>query len=324
MIKRCKEKEERFAVLQSEIELRKRQTEVLTIKQNTKSRKSWTARIEPYMYLLPTIFILVLFAYYPFVKTGYMSMSLTDFKGEAVEFIGIQHYTELIESSEFKKKLAVTFQFVLYTTIPSILGGLFLGLLAHQKTKGIGLIRTLYALPMAVSSACAAVIWMLMYHPTTGFFNKLLGTDIGWLSDEKWALLSVATVTAWMNLGFNFLLVASGLQNISKEYYESAAIDGANSIQILWKITIPLLTPTIFFITVTSMINSFQAFGQINIMTAGGPSNSTNVLAYAIYQEAFVNNRFGVSSALSIILFVMMFIITLLQFRYEKKWVHYQ
>ncbi|MGM9985923.1 MAG: carbohydrate ABC transporter permease [Bacillaceae bacterium] len=291
---------------------------------NIKPARKIFIKIEPFLYLLPALILFGAFVYFPFIKTIFLSTQLTNFAGEGVEFVGLENYLELFKSEDFQQSILVTGKFVLLTTIPSVFFGLVLALLAQRNMRGSGLVRLLYALPMAVSSSCAALIWILLFHPTVGFVNKFFNLSVGWLSDPQWALYAVAVVTSWMNIGFIFLLLLSGLKAVSKDLYESAAIDGANYGTTLFKITLPLLSPTLFFVTVFSIINSFQAFGQIHVMTQGGPSNSTNVLAYAIYQEAFTNSRFGFSSAISIVLFLIMLIITLIQFRYEKKWVHYQ
>lgn len=281
-------------------------------------------RIEPFVYLFPAILIFIVFVYYPFLKTIYLSFHVTNLVGKAVGFVGFDNYKELFTSPEFLNSLVVTCKYVIFTVIPAILGGFVLALLTQKKAKGVSILRVLYAMPMAVSISCASVIWMLLYHPTIGLINYVIGQQIGWLSDPSWALLAIAIVTAWMHVGFNFILLLAGLNSIPKEYYESAAIDGAGYFQTLFKITIPILSPTLFFVIVVNIIDVFQAFGQVNIMTQGGPANATNVLVYTLYQQAFLNNRFSLASASSIILFVMMLVVTLIQFRYEKKWVHYQ
>ncbi|MFX3625182.1 MAG: carbohydrate ABC transporter permease [Ectobacillus sp.] len=304
-------------------ERRKKPLQFGVKKEASKGKAAWPV-IEPYLYLMPAFLIFFFFVYFPFFKTIYMSFHLTNIVGKAVEFIGFENYQELFSSPDFQNSLLVTLKFVVLTSVPAILGGLALALMAQRKTKGTGALRVMYAMPMAVSTACAAVIWMLLYHPTIGSINYLLGKQIAWLSDPDYALAAVAIVTAWMQIGFNFILLLAGLQGIPKEYYESAAIDGAGYLQTLWKITLPSLSPTLFFVIVVNVIEAFQAFGQVNIMTAGGPANSTNVVVYTIYQQAFLNNRFGLASASSIILFFIMLVVTIIQFRYEKKLVFYK
>ncbi len=169
---------------------------------------------------------------------------------------------------------------------------------------------------------------MFLYHPSLGmlnYFRSLIHLDpISWLVDPKWALLSVSLMTVWMNLGFNYIVLSSGLRGIPDELRESAAIDGAGPLRVFARILLPLLSPTLFFLAIVSVISSFQSFGQIHILTMGGPMDRTNVLVYSIYQEAFVNFRFGSGSARALVLFVIIVLLTLVQFKWVEKKVHYQ
>jgi sn-glycerol 3-phosphate transport system permease protein len=252
-----------------------------------------------------------------------MSLGLTNAHGEFQEFIGLQNYMELLTSKDFVSSLIVTMKFVLLTTIPSIAIGLLLALLANNKVKGLSISKVMFAVPIAVSSASASIIWGIIFHPSIGMLNTILKTNIGWLLDPHWALLSVSFVTIWMNLGVNFIFIFAGLKNVPQELLESSSIDGATYFKKLFSIIIPMISPTLFFMVFMDIMISFQSFGQVNILTNGGPGNSTNVLVFSIYREAFFNGRFDTASAQSIILFIFMFVIAMFQFRYEKKGVHY-
>ncbi|MBX4259377.1 sugar ABC transporter permease [Clostridium estertheticum] len=280
-------------------------------------------KLEPYAFLFPSLLLFGLFVYYPFFKTLYMSFSLTNAHGGVQEFIGIQNYVEIFTSAVFINSLVVTMKFVFITTIPSVIIGLFLALLANNKIKGIGISKVMFAVPIAVSSASASIIWGIIFHPSIGMLNNILKTSIGWLIDPHWALLSVAFVTIWMNIGVNFIFILAGLKSVPKEILESSSIDGARYFRKLFKIIIPMISPTLFFMVFMDIMNAFQSFGQVNILTSGGPGNSTNVLVFSIYREAFFNGRFDTASAQSIILFILMFVIAMFQFSYEKKGVHY-
>ncbi|MCB2356045.1 carbohydrate ABC transporter permease [Clostridium estertheticum] len=280
-------------------------------------------KLEPYAFLFPSLLLFGLFVYYPFLKTLYMSFSLTNAHGGFQEFIGIQNYVEIFTSADFINSLVVTMKFVVITTIPSVIIGLFLALLANNKVKGIGISKVMFAVPIAVSSASASIIWGIIFHPSIGMLNNILKTSIGWLIDPHWALFSVAFVTIWMNIGVNFIFILAGLKNVPKEILESSSIDGARYFRKLFKIIIPMISPTLFFMVFMDIMNAFQSFGQVNILTNGGPGNSTNVLVFSIYREAFFNGRFDTASAQSIILFILMFVIAMFQFSYEKKGVHY-
>ena len=288
-----------------------------------KEASTLKGRIEPYLFLLPAIVLFTLFMYYPFFKTMYLSMGLTNARGRFVEFVGFQNYIDILTSEEFINSLMITFKFVLYTTIPSLLIGFILALLANNRVRFGKVSNVMFSIPMAISSASAAVIWTIMFHPTIGLFNNILKTNIGWLVDPNWALFSVSFVTVWMNIGVNFIFLYAGLKNIPRELIESASIDGAGYFRKLFTIIMPMISPTLFFVVFMDIMNSFQSFGQVKIMTAGGPGTSTNLLVYSIYKDAFFNGRFDMASAQSIILFIIMFAIALVQFKFEKKGVHY-
>lgn len=278
----------------------------------------------PYIYILPSIALFVTFVYYPFIRTIYLSMTLTNSRGKAVEFVGVENYLEIFKSPEFLNSLKITFKFVPMIAIPSIIIGLILAILANNKVKGRSAYEVMFAMPMAVASAPAAIMWSMIFHPTIGILNYLLNKEIGWLTDERWALIAVAVVTIWLNIGINFIFLLTGLKSVPQEIYESSEIDGAGFFQKLFKITLPMVSPTLFFVVFINIISSFQAFGQVKLLTGGGPGNSTNVLVHSIYREAFLNNRFDIASAESIVLFLIMLVVTLIQFRFEKKGVHYQ
>ncbi len=286
-------------------------------------KKGIFKELEPYFYLIPCLVIFLAFTYFPFLKTIYLSLFNTNAQGEISSFAGLTNYLELFKSPSFINSIIVTFKFVILTTFPSIILGLITALLCNNKLKFQGIFNTMYAMPMAVSSASASIIWLLLFNPSIGLVNYLLKRNIGWLTNSFWGLIAVCIVTVWMNSCINFIFVTAGLQNIPKELRESASIDGANYLQCLKSIILPCLSPTLFFVLVINVINGFQTFGQINIMTLGGPGEATNVLVYSIYRDAFFNNKFATASAESIILFLIMLIITLVQFRYEKRKVFY-
>lgn len=285
--------------------------------------KSILNKIEPYLYLVPCLLGFLIFMFFPFIKTIFLSFNITNANGDAVEFVGFDNYKELLLSPDFMNSIIVTLKFVVITAIPAIVIGLFLAVLANKKVKGSKLYEVMFAMPMAVSSAAAAIIWMLLLHPSIGIINYMLKAQIGWLTDEKIALYSVAFVTVWLNIGLNFIFILTGLKNIPDELNESAQIDGARSGRKFFRLTLPLISPTLFFVVFINMINAFQSFGQIKLLTQGGPANSTNVIVHEIYREAFFNNRFETACAESIILFFIILIITLIQLKFEKKGVHY-
>ncbi|WP_413363257.1 carbohydrate ABC transporter permease [Lysinibacillus sp. 3P01SB] len=280
------------------------------------------------LYLLPSIILFGMFVFYPMAKTIYLSFFLTNQNGLPVYFNGIENYTYIFSSDEFRNSMKATLLFVIYTVPVSVLIALVMAILANEKLKGIGFYRTIFSSTMGISVAASAVVWLFLFHPSVGAFNNILKAinlpAVQWLLDPEWALLSVSLTTIWMNIGFNFLVILGGLQNIDESLYESATIDGAGYFTKLRRITIPLLSPTLFFIITISLINAFQSFGQIDILTKGGPIQSTNLVVYSIYKEAFVNYQFGTASAQAIVLFAVVLIVTILQFKFGERKVHYQ
>ena len=232
-------------------------------------------------------------------------------------------YKALLSSPSFHNSLKVTLIFVSVVVIGSMLLGLVAAVLCNKAFPGIRFFSTAYALPMAIASSSAAMIFQIMLHPAVGIVNKLLNLDINWLNDPKTALWCVAILTAWLNSGINFLYFSAGLGNIDETIYERASVDGASGIQQFFSLTLPGLSPIMFYTLVVNIIQAFQSFGQIKILTEGGPNESTNVIVYSIYRDAFFNYRFGSAAAQSVILFLIVMVITLIMFRMEKKGVKY-
>ena len=284
-----------------------------------KKKLNWT----PYCYLIPCMLVFAIFLFYPFFKTIYLSLFLTDRMGQAKIFVGMQNYIDLLTSESFRQSLKVTLIFVVIVVIGGMLLGLIAAVLCNKAFPGIRAFSTAYALPMAITSTSAAMIFQIMLHPTVGIVNKLTGLDINWLNDPDTALICVAILTAWLNSGINFLYFSAGLGNIDETIYERASVDGASSVQQFFSLTLPGLSPIMFYTLVVNIIQAFQSFGQIKILTEGGPDEATNVIVYSIYRDAFFNYRFGSAAAQSVILFIIIMIITLIMFRLEKKGVSY-
>jgi len=277
----------------------------------------------PYFYLVPCMLVFAVFLFYPFFKTIFLSLFLTDRMGQAKIFVGLQNYIELLSSESFRNSLKVTLIFVVIVVVGGMLLGLIAAVLCNKAFPGIRIFSTAYALPMAIASSSAAMVFQIMLHPTVGIVNKLLGLDVNWLNDPDTALICVAILTAWLNSGINFLYFSAGLGNIDETIYERASVDGASSVQKFFSLTLPGLSPIMFYTLVVNIIQAFQSFGQIKILTEGGPDEATNVIVYSIYRDAFFNYRFGSAAAQSVILFIIVMLITLVMFRIEKKGVSY-
>ena len=279
-------------------------------------------------FLAPALLLFGIFMFYPLLRTIYLSFFLTDHSGSPTIFVQFSNYLDLFRSELFLNSLRVTLIFVVMTVPATVVIGLLLAVLSNEKLKGVGIFRTLFSSTMGISIAAGSIFWMFLFHPSIGWINQLLGLfgieAVGWLIDPSRALMSVSITTIWMNLGFTFLVLLGGLQSIPTYLYESADIDGCGYFYKLRRITIPMLSPTLFFIITVSFINSFQTFGQIDMLTQGGPVNATNVIVYSIYREAFVNFQHGTASAQAVILFLIIVVLTVIQFKLSEKKVHYQ
>lgn len=276
-----------------------------------------TKKIEPYFYLVPAMLVFAVFLFYPFFKTIYLSLFKTNKLGQAKLFVGLDNYINLLTSESFRTSLKVTVIFVMIVVIGSMALGLLGAMLCQKTFPGIRVFSTAYALPMAIASSSAAMIFKLMLNPTVGIVNKLFNLNISWFTDPKYALVAVAVLTAWLNSGINFLYFSAGLGNIDETIYERASVDGANAVQKFFRITLPGLSPIMFYTLVVNIINAFQSFGQVKILTQGGPGDSTNLIVYSIYRDAFFNYRFGSAAAQSVILFIIIMALTLVMFKLE-------
>lgn len=282
-----------------------------------------TKKIEPYLYLVPAMLVFAVFLFYPFFKTIFLSLFKTNKLGQAKIFVGLENYISLLTSDSFRNSLVVTVIFVVIVVVGSMALGLLGAMLCQKTFPGIRVFSTAYALPMAIASSSAAMIFKIMLNPTVGIVNKLFNLNINWFTDPKYALISVAVLTAWLNSGINFLYFSAGLGNIDETIYERASVDGANAVQKFFRITLPGLSPIMFYTVVVNIINAFQSFGQVKILTQGGPGEATNLIVYSIYRDAFFNYRFGSAAAQSVILFIIIMALTLVMFKIEKKGVKY-
>lgn len=279
----------------------------------------------PYLYLIPCFIIFGVFVFMPFLKTFAYSFTLTDPIGNPVAFEGFGNYLRLFKNKEFLLSLGVTFKFAFMVGIPTFVVGFFLAVLANEKGRGSRIYEVMFSLPMAVASAPAATIWFMLLSPgPNGIVNWILNSKIRWLLDTKYALIGVSFVTVWLGVGATFIFLLTGFRNVPTELIESARVDGAGYFARLFKIITPVASPQIFFVVFLNIVNSFQAFAQIRLLTEGGPSMSTQNLIYSIYLQAIRFSRYETAFAESVILFLIILTITLVQFKLEDKVVHYQ
>ncbi|RUS48525.1 carbohydrate ABC transporter permease [Cohnella sp. AR92] len=279
-----------------------------------------------FLMLLPNVLGFLLFLLAPVLATFAISFSdwnLTD----DFRFNGFDNYKELASDPVFHKVLGNTFYFTLVSVPIGIVLSLLLAVFLNQKLRFIRFYRAAFFIPVISSMVAVSVIWQWIYNPEFGLLNYALswfGIDgPAWLTSPKWAMPAVIITSIWKSLGFNMLLFLAGLQSISESYYEAADIDGARWYSKFARITVPLLSPTTFFVTVMSIINSFQVFDMAYLMTQGGPARSTSVLVYYVFQNAFQYFRMGYASAMAYVLFFIVLIVTFIQFWRQRKWSIY-
>lgn len=284
-----------------------------------RKKDSTTRTVTAYLMLAPNMLGLLLFVIVPIIAALYISLhswnGFTD-----MEFVGLCNYGQALKDSKFLSSIKTTLWFVVIY-VPSIFcaGMLLANFLASMRPRPQSLFRTLYFLPYAISTVIAGMMWSFMYDPMKGYLNKLL-LSLGlpaqrFLASTSQALPSVAAVSVWMVLGYNTLIFLAAIKDIPMAYYESASIDGANSVHRFFRITVPLLKETSIFVIVTTTINSFQAFDLINVMTKGGPAFSTTTTVFYIYQQSFDTNRLGYASSIAFLLFLAVMAISLLQMK---------
>ena len=279
----------------------------------------------PYLLLVVPMTLLVVFCFYPFAKTIISSFSYTTEVGQWLGWAGLDKWKMVTEDSSFQMILGNTWKFAGIILVISLAGSMTFALLADGcKKKGRRIVQILYALPMVIASAPTSIIWKFIYRKEGGILNTILGLDTAWLLEADTALIAVAVVTAWSQIASSFLLLLAGFRNVPDELLEAATLDGAGAWTKALKIKIPIASPQIFYVIFLKIVTAFKAFGQIRLLTAGGPVGNTTTLMYKVYERGTVGGYFEIACCYSIILFLIIFIVTRIQFMLEKRFVHYQ
>jgi multiple sugar transport system permease protein len=283
--------------------------------------------IEPWLYLLPTLLGLALFSAGAVVASFLISFTTWDMITPP-ELVWMQNYLSLWRSDLFWEVVINTLYFIVLAVPLSVSCSLALALAANTGLRGITFFRTAYFLPVVSSMIAVALVWSWVFNPEYGLLNYLLQVIFGvkgpsWLHSTAWAMPAMVIVTVWKGLGYSMVIFLAGLQNIPQDLYHAATIDGAGVWKRFRHITFPMLSPTTFFVVVITLINAFQIFEQTYVLTRGGPANSTLTMSYYIYQNAFQYFQMGKAAALSYVLFAVIFVVTLIQFRIQKRWVFY-
>jgi len=275
-----------------------------------------------YLFIMPYYIFFLIFVAFPLIVN--ITLSFTNFNLKTISFVGFENYADLLTDELFHISIRNTLVYVVFTVFFSIVLGLGLALaLNFTRSWGTKLFRGIIYMPYVTSMVSMSMVWLWLYDPTSGAVNAIVEA-LGmapqqWLYDERYALGAIIIMGIWKNIGYYMTLFLAGLTNIPAYLYEAARVDGANSFRRFWHITMPMLRPVTFFILITGVINAFNVFEQVNVMTSGGPMNSTTTIVHQIYTRAFTEYRMGYGAAQAVVLLVIILIFTLLNFRYGNQ-----
>lgn len=279
------------------------------------------------VFIGPQLIGLLLFSLFPLLSAFYLSLTNWDGFGNRT-FVGVQNFVEQFQSPDLYTALWNT---LIYTVI-SVPGGLILALLVAMglnNIRGKTIYRLLYFMPVVTGSVAVSVVWLYLLNGDFGIINTYAQSWFGitlpnWLVDDRFVMPAIAIIGIWWGLGYNMVIFLAGLQNVPASLMEAAQIDGANKLQVFRNVTIPLLSPTTFFLTITAIIGSFQVFDQAYVMTGGGPGKASYTMVFHVFKQAFIDFTFGKSSAAAVILFAIILAVTAFQLFAQRRWVHYE
>lgn len=291
-------------------------------------RSFFSSKFLPYFLILPQFLVTATFFYWPALQGLAQSVMRSDPFGQHSTFIWLDNFIALFTDPLYLKSIGTTLFFSASVATVSISIGLFIATMANRALKAKAVIRTMLIWPYAVAPAISGILWLFLLHPSYGVvaiaIKRWLGLDWNPVLEGKDALFMVIMASAWKQISYNFVFFIAGMQAIPGSLIEAAAMDGASPFRRFWKITLPLLSPTLFFVTVMNIIYSFfETFGVIHMMTQGGPGGATNILVYKVYQDGFIGLDLGSSAAQSIVLMTLIIVITVLQFKYVERKVQY-
>ncbi len=274
------------------------------------------------MALAPAVILFAIFNIYPLLYSGYLSVMEWDGFSPDKSYVGLDNYRALVESATFRNALGVTLQYTLSVAVLGVAASLVIAVLLNSGVRGQNIYRLVYFLPVVTSTVAAAVVWRYLMTPGTGYADVLL-RDLGitppnptWLRNPTWALRIVMLVGIWKRIGFNIVIYLAGLQNIPKEFYEAATVDGAGTWARFRHITIPLISPITLLLVIMSIIDSFLIFDVVYVMTDGGPIGTTEVVGLLLYREAFRYFNLGTASAMGWVIFAIVFAVTMVQWKF--------
>lgn len=322
---------------------------MLKIPLEMRNKKYWRETVQAYCYLLPAFVVLGFFSFYPVVKSIYMSFFDWGLLRQQQYFVGLENYQKILSDKVFIQAISNTVRYVIGYVPFSIGLGLIVAVLLNSKIRFRGALRLAYFLPWVTSSVAISMVWRWIFNQHYGLLNMLLASlsrgvnalvnflslghvqhlwqfnNPNWLMDPKWTIINIVIIGVWKSMGYNVVIFLAGLQNVPYELYEAAEVDGASKWQSFWKITLPLISPTTFFISIISIIGAFKLFTQIYVLYTGrpGPLNSGMTIVYYVYRKAFEHYKMGYASAAAYLLFGIIFVFTLIQMAVAKRKVHY-
>lgn len=282
-----------------------------------------------WFFLLPCLLGLLIFTYLPVIASSGLSFSYWNLLG-IPRFVGVENYVTVLNDPLFWKSFTTTWVFVIVSGFLELALSLLLAVWLNRAIRGQTFFRTAYFLPFITPMVSVALVWGWLYDPSYGLINwilqqiQVIDKPIPWLYDTKTALWAVMILRIWKDIGYNIVIFLAGLQTVSPSLYESANLDGATGWQTFWRVTLPMITPTLFFVGIMTLINGFQSFDSVYLLTQGGPEHSTELLVYWMFKNAFEFYKIGPASAIAYILFMVILLLTLGQWQLRKRWVLYE
>ena len=279
------------------------------------------------LFVLPALIPLIIFWLYPIGRSIWLSFTDWDFMTPDYSFIGLKNYRSLLKDSRFYAALWNTVVFTAGTLVPTIAGGLGLALLLRKSFKGSGIFKFVLFSPWITPTVAISIVWTWIFREDGGIANAVLNLfglpALKWINSSDTAMLSVIIVTVWKSLGYAMIFYLSALEKVPNEFYEASSLDGAKKVRQFFDMTLPSISPTTFFLMIITMVNSLQAYDQIQILTQGGPSGSTRTLLYMYYQLGFEEFKMGQATSVAVIMIIITVLLSLAQFVGSKRWVHY-
>lgn len=285
-------------------------------------------KIRPYGMVAPALIIFLIFSIYPIGYMIYLSFHNWDLINPVKQFVGMNNFKDLINDALFLQVIRNSIVYMIVTVLGSIILGTLLAVFLNKDTRISRILQSVTFAPYVISMVSVAFIWQWIMDADYGLLNYFLNffgiSNIDWLNNTSIAIFSLAVISIWKSLGYNALIILAALKSVPKYIYEAAQIDDTKPMKVFFKITLPMISPSLFFLTIMNIISSFKVFETISLITAGGPMNSTNTLVYYIYEYGFKYNKIGYASAAGVILFLILGVMTIFYFKVLSRKVHYR